>query len=233
MKKGYRIVFIILSIIMIIGGVEFLVFAAVYNPTAPEVPNTADIDLYDIEQYTTVYFDKIDVLERYAFKTMHEYKDSEGSYTDTTYYVYDASQPMDKNELISEYYIVKISDKNGGEYITSLSIDTSKDIYTTVKNAPIQISACVGASPAPLNDLSPDTTEGQLKILRETSLKEYSEKSQIPTAPVILAYKTETSEQALNNVEKETVETKIIAVIGGLVLMLAGIGLLILTKNKK
>ena len=89
-----------------------------------KVENASNANISDIDDYTILYVENLEVLKRYAFETVYEYRDSEGSYTDTTYYVYEDSQPMDKHELFAEYYIVKFCDKNNKEYIERLIVRT-------------------------------------------------------------------------------------------------------------
>ena len=139
MKKGTAILLKILSVLIIIGAIECLVAALLYNGSADKIENISEIDVSAVNDSTKIYFEEIEILERYAFETVYEYNDSENSYSDTTYYVYDDSQPMDKNELFTEYYIVKFCDNSGKEYITSLSVLAKKKVASSLKNTPLKI----------------------------------------------------------------------------------------------
>lgn len=97
MKKGLSIFLKIVSILMIIGGVECLIFSATYQESPKKVEHASDIIVSDITDYSVLYIEELNVLERYAFKTKDEYKDSEGTYTEVNFYVYDASSPMHLN----------------------------------------------------------------------------------------------------------------------------------------
>lgn len=219
---------------MIIGAIECLICAFLPSETSDKCELLSNIDIEQIDDYTTIYCEELEILNRYAFETVYEYTDSEGTYIDTTYYVYDASEPMDKNELFAEYYIVKISDKTGNEYIASLIVSADKDMASTLTKTPLKISACVWASPISNPKLS-NSDDKQLYQLRETALNEYSKNSKIERAPITLTYQAESIEQYQDSIKKDAVGSKIIMIIFSVILALSGIGIgrFIRKKTKK
>lgn len=232
MKKGTSIFLKILIVLMIIGAIECAIFAIVYTGDSTAVVCASDIDIGDIDEYTILYFEDLEVLSRYAFETVYEYRDSEGSYTDTTYYVYDASQPMDKNELFAQYYIVKFQDMNN-TYITSLSVAADKDITSSLKETPLRISACVGASTISTSAFS-NASDDQLRDLRETALNDYAKQHQIQRAHITLGYQTESLEQYDRDREQDTVSSRIMMAVVSVILLGGSIWLIrILRKGKE
>lgn len=231
MKKGISIFLTIVYVFMIIGAVECGIFAIMYKGDNIKVENASNINISDIDEYTILYVENLEVLEQYAFKTMYEYRDSEGTYTDTTYYVYEASHPMDKNKLFAEYYIVKFRDKNNKEYIASLSVAADDDIVSSLKNTPLQISACVGASPVSSTTLL-NTYDKQLRELRETSLNNYSQQSQIEKAHISLEYQAGNIEQYNRNAGKDAVESRVIMAIFSVILFAVAIWLIRVVRKK-
>ena len=232
MKKGISIFLTIVYVLMIIGAIECAIFAITYKGDNIKVENASDINLSDIDEYTILYVENLEILERYAFKTVYEYRDSEGTYTDTTYYVYEASHPMDKHKLFAEYYIVKFRDKNNKEYIASLSVAADDDIASSLKNTPLQISACVGASPFSSTTFL-NTYDKQLRELRETSLNNYSQQSQIERTHITLGYQAENIEQYNRDTEKDVVEVRVMMAIFSVALLAVAVWLIRVVRKAK
>lgn len=229
MKKGFSLFLTTVYVLMIIGAIECAIFAIVYKGDRIEVKNATTINILDINEYTVLYVENLEILERYAFQTVYEYRDSEGTYTDTTYYVYDAFQPMDKHELFAEYYIVKFNDKTGKEYIASLSVDADDDIALSLRNTPLQISACVGVSPVSTATFL-NTNDKQVHELRESSLSKYSQQSQIESAHITLGYQAGSIAQYNQEAEKDIVETKILMTVFCVVLLSVAIWLMCVVR---
>ncbi len=233
MKKNFFAIKIIACVLIIICAIECMLFAILYNGEKIEIKNASDISLSDIDEHTTIYIEDFEILERYAFKTVYEYSDSEGSYSSDTYYVYEATHPMDKNELFAEYFIVKFCDKNNKEYITSLCIDASNEIASSLKNVPLQISACVWTLyPSSATALSSETDK-QLIEIRETSLNNYSQQSQIERAPVIFEYQSESAEQYIQDNENDAIVARILVAILGIILLAVAAWLIRVIRRKK
>ena len=234
MKKGISIFLRIVFVLMIIGAIECAIFAIVYQGDAVQVENASDISIADINEHTILYVENLEILERYAFKTVEEYRDSEGTYVDTTYYVYEASHPMDNHELFAEYYIVKFCDKNNKEYLASLSVAADDDIAGSLKNTPLQISACVGAAPLS-NSALLNTYDEQLKELRKTALNHYSQQSQTEQAHISLGYQAESIEQYNRDAEKDVVSFRVMMAILSVVLLAGAVWLMrvVRAKSKK
>lgn len=233
MKKGLSIFLKIVSILMIIGGVECLIFSATYQESPKKVEHASDIIVSDITDYSIVYIEELNVLERYAFKTKDEYKDSEGTYTEVNFYVYDASSPMDNNELFAEYYIVKFRDKTGQEQIASLSVSSDEEIATSLSKCPTTISACIGVSPVSNSKLL-NSYDKELKQIREQSLLEYSTTSELPQiSNITFGYQNESIEQYQKEFESDVKSAKIIALVFGIVLIVGGTALFIHVRKKQ
>lgn len=234
MKKGIAVFLTIVYVLIVIGAIECAIFAIVYKGDNIQVENASDINISDIDEYTILYVENLEILERYAFETVYEYRDSEGSYTDITYYVYEASHPMDEHELFAEFYIVKFRDKTNKEYIASLSVDADDDIASSLKNTPLQISACVGAAPFSSTAFS-NANDKQLRELRETSLNNYSQQTQIEQANITLGYQAESIEQYDQDTEKDVIISRVLMAIFSVVLLAIAIWLMriVRTKNKK
>lgn len=234
MKKGIAVFLTIVYVLIVIGAIECAIFAIVYKGDNIQVENASDMNISDIDEYTILYVENLEILERYAFETVYEYRDSEGSYTDITYYVYEASHPMDEHELFAEFYIVKFRDKTNKEYIASLSVDADDDIASSLKNTPLQISACVGAAPFS-NTAFSNANDKQLRELRETSLNNYSQQTQIEKANITLGYQAESIEQYDQDTEKDVIISRVLMAIFSVVLLAIAIWLMriVRTKNKK
>lgn len=233
MKKGLSVFLKIVSILMIIGGVECLIFSALYQETPKKIEDISDIVVSDITEYSTVYIEELDVLERYAFKTKDEYKDSEGTYTEVNYYVYDASSPMDDNELFAEFYIVKFLDKTGQEQLASLSVSSDKDIAESLNKCPTTISACIGVSPVSNSQLL-NSYDKELRQIREQSLLEYSTKSELPEVNnITFGYQNESIEQYQKEYQNDVTSAKIITLVFGIILIGGGIALFIYVQKKQ
>ncbi len=232
MKKGLSVVLTIVYILMIVGGIELLIFSSTYRESTPKIKEISKINISDITDYTTLYIENLEIIERYAFKTEDEYKDSEGTYTEINYYVYDAMQPMDDNELSSEYYIVKFKDKSGKEYVSSLSVSADKTIAKKLKNCPLSTSACVGAAPISSNKLL-NSYDVKLSDLRDSALTEYANNFEVTCANITLGYQNETIEQYQTEFQKDVTSAKIISLIFGLVLLSGGIYVMMYVRKKK
>lgn len=228
MKKFLKVA----AIFLLIGAVCCLLGAVLYQEKPAECKALKDTDSAAIDDYTVVYCADLEVLERYAFQTMKEYRDSEGSYTDVTYYVYDASQSMDKNELVGEYYLVKFRDSTGKEYITSLSVPAEENMSKTLAKTPVKLSACLGAAPIRTGGLLNDNEE-KLRQLRETALDACSEKLQLPRANITLSYRAETVEQYQKEFQKDGVTARIVMAVFAVVLCGSGVWLLRRADKKK
>lgn len=232
MKKGLSVFLTIVYVLMIIGAVECAFFAIVYSGDHITVENASAINISVLDEHTVLYVEDLEVLERYAFQTVDEYQDSEGSYSDTTYYVYDASHPMDGHELFAEYYIVKFSDKTGKEYIASLSVSADDHIAPALKNTPLQISACVSALPG-ANTAFLNANDKQLAELREAALNDYAQKSQTERAHFTLGYQAESIAQYNEAAEKDVASTRVLMAILGVTLLAAAIWLMRFVRKKK
>jgi hypothetical protein len=136
---------------------------------------------------------------------------------------------MDKNELFAEYYIVKFCDNSGKEYITSLSVLAKKKVASSLKNTPLKISACTGATPVS-NDELPDqlvnSNDKQLLELREKSLNGYSQNNNVPRAGFTLGYITDSVEQYQSDFAEGVVELRIMLAVLGVALILADVWLI-------
>ena len=233
MKKKPSKVHVILSVLMIVGAVMCCVFSAAYQDNPGAVAYVTELDISRVKETVTVYIEELDVLERYAFQTLYEYADSEGIYTDVKYYVYEASHPMDDNQLFGEYYIVKFKDKTGTQYITSLSVSAYKDIGPTLKNAPVTVSACVGMQPVQGPNSFTNSNDRELYDLREAALDAYSQKTGIRRANVTLGYQEETVSQYQEGFEQDVSSTKTVALVFGILLGAGGGALLVFSRKKK
>lgn len=231
MKKKSSVFSKILRIFLLILGTECLVFSLVSSAKAPKVENASDVNLFGLKESKVVFFEELEVLERYAFQTMDEYTDSEGTYVDTTYYVYDGSHPMDKNELHSEYYIVKLCDEDGNEFITSMSVAADRHMTSTLKKCPIKISACAWVSEFSKLKLQ-NSNDKKLDKLEEKALNEYSEASGIPRANVTLGYKNETIKQYQKEYKRENTTTKIMMAVFGTAFIAIGAWLTVRKKKE-
>ena len=232
MKKGTAIALRIICVFMIIGALECLIFSIMFKGDNTKIENASDINISDIDESTVLYIENLEVSERYAFETIDEYRDSEGTYEDTTYYVYDASQPMDEHELFAEFYIVKFCDKNNKERIASLSVPADCDIAHSLKNTPLQISACFWVSPFSSDSFLLNTNDKKLNELRETSLNDYSQQSQIEQAHITLEYVSDSVEQYNQDKDKDDVELRVMMAIFGVLLMVASVWLILFVRKK-
>ena len=233
MKKRTLVFLTVVYVLMIIGAVECAIFAILYTGDNIKVENVSDINISNIDEHTVLYIEDLEILERYAFETLYEYRDSEGGYTDTTYYVYEDSHPKDEHELFAEYYIVKFCDKSDNEYVASLSVSASDDVASLLEDAPLQISACVGAVPISSSTVLSNENDKQLIELREDSLNKFSEKSQIERANVTLGYKAESIEQYNQDTGKDVVTTRVIMAIFSVVLIAVAVWLIRICRRKK
>lgn len=232
MKKGLSVFWTIVSVLMIIGAIECGIVAAVYTGDQRAIENVSDISISDIDEHTVLYVEKLEVLERYAFQTVDEYQDSEGSYSDTTYYVYPASHPMDKHTLFAEYYIVKFTDKTGKEYVASLTVSAEDDIASSLRNTPLQIGACVGAAPY-ANSAFSNTNDKQLAELREASLKNYSQHSQAESAQITLGYRAASIAQYEKAAAKDAASTRVLMAVLAVALLAGTVWLIGFVRRKK
>ena len=221
----------ILSVVMFLYGFLALVFAILYQPKPEKIENITEIQVSDLGDSSVVYFDRLNVVQRYAFQTIDEYEDSESGYSDVTYRVYDASQPMDRYDLHSEYYIVSFSDKSGTEYITSMSVYAEKSIRDVLSNTPVTIPACVTASRITGDSAFLNTNDKELIQLRETVLDAYAQQTGIARADIRLSYQSSSTAQYLQDFEQDTSSGRISAAVLGVILI--GIGLFLLRLRKR
>lgn len=232
MKKKPSTFRTILSVLMIIGAVMCLIFSVMYQENPGQVAYITELDVSRAKETVTVYIEELEVLERYAFQTIHEHEDSDGIYSDVQYYVYDASQPMDSNRLFGEYYIVKFRDKTGEAYITSLSVSASKTVAPTLHGAPVTISACVGMQPLQADGAFTNNNDIELHALREAALDAYSQKTGIRRANVTLGYQEETVSQYQKGFAQDVSSAKTVALVFGILLAAGGAALLSPRKKK-
>lgn len=235
MKKRTIVFLKVIYVLIIVGAIECFIGALLYEAPVDDVKNISDVDIYEINDYSKIYFEEIEVLERYAFKTAHEYSDSENSYSDVTYYVYQDSHPMDDNQLFAEYYIVKFSDKTGKEYITSLSVAADENVKLFSDDMPLKMSVCAGASlisSDELPNLEVDYPGNNEIVLRETTLNKYSQSSGISRACITLGYIAEDIEEYQQDVNKDNLAFKIALAVIGVVLTIVSIVLIRFVKKK-
>lgn len=221
----------ILSIFLIVFGVLSLVFGLTYQETPRDIQNMASVDITEIRETSTFFVEDLQVLSRYAFKTVHEYEDSESGYSDTQYYVYSDSQPMDNNDLFAEYYIVKFSDKTGTEYITSLSVLAGKDIAPSLRSTPVRLDACLGAALIAEEKLL-NSEDEDLRRLRAEALDACARESGLPRAQIKLGYQTRSVAENLHQQGREVTSAKVTNIIFGGAMLAAGIFLLVKAKRK-
>ena len=232
MKKKPSVFLTILSILMIIGAVECLVFSLLYQESPDQVGTITEIEISQAKASSKMYLEELEVLERYAFQTIYEYEDSEGIYSDVTYYVYEDSHPMDRNQLFGEYYIVKFRDKTGTEYITSLSVSAYRSVAPLLAEAPVTIPACVGVRPIE-NRYPENSNDRELYVLQEAALDAYAQESGISRAPVTFGYLDDTIAEYQQAFEQDVASAKITALVFGLILGAGGVLLLVLPRKKK
>lgn len=230
MKKGTAVFLTIVAVLMLIGAVECGIIAIIHNGESSKIEDGAKIDISDIDEYTVLYFEELEVVGRYAFQTADEYSDSDSGYTDTTYYVYEGDQPMDSHELHAEYYIVKFSDSSN-EYITSLCVAADQDV-DSLKNTPVRISACVSAAPASNSSLQ-NENDKKLQELREDALDAYAEDSGIERVHVTFSYQAESAEQHQSDMEKDVVIVRVILAVASVGLVVGGVCLIRFVRKKK
>ena len=221
----------VLSILLILFGILSLVMGLLYQETPKQIQNMDVVDISEIRETSTFFVEDLEVLQRYAFETVHEYEDSESGYSDTDYYVYSDSQPMDKNDLFGEYYIVKFTDKTGTEYITSLSVLANKDIAPSLRNGPVRLDACVGASLIAETKLL-NSNDKDLHRLREEALDAYARESQLPRANITLGYQTRTVQDNLQQQEQDVRSFKTSNAVLGAAMLAIGSFLLVKQKRK-
>lgn len=232
MKKKPSVFLTILSILMIIGAVECLLFSLLYQDSSNRIGSSTEMDITQAKAAAAIYLEDLEVLERYAFQTVHEYADSEGIYSEVTYHVYEASQPMDGNHLFGEYYIAKFRDKTGTEYITSLSVSAYRPVAPLLAKAPITISACVGVRP--IENMYPQNTNDQeLFVLQEAALDAYARESGISRAPFTFGYLDDAIVEYQQSYEQDVFSAKVIALVFGVILGAGGVLLLVLPRKKK
>ena len=170
--------------------------------------STASIS--QMQERTVFYIEDLEVLERYAFKTVEERSDADGQPEESVYYVYDASQPMDEHTLLSEYYVVKFADEER-EYIASLTV--SADMAVPLENTPVHITACVNAFPA-----SAGTDSDQLGQLRTAALEDWAQRTGTQKANVTFGYQAEDPIARLDTIKQDTNEVKLAMGITGIIL---------------
>lgn len=232
MKKKPSRIQTILSVLMIVGAVMCLIFSAAYQDDPGAVAYVTDLDVSRVKESASVYMEELEVLERYAFQTIHEHEDSDGIYSDVQYYVYDASQPMDSNRLFGEYYIVKFRDKTGEAYITSLSVSAFKRVAPSLRDAPVTISACVGMHPLQEDSAFTNNNDLELHALREAALDAYAQKTGIRRAGITLGYQEERVSQYQEGFERDVSSAKTVALVFGILLAAGGAALLSPRKKK-
>ncbi len=181
------------SIVCIITIIMSLIVTAcsVEKGSAP-IPSIAEISVNDMgEDYKTYHIEQLYVLEKYAFITADEYEDIESGYSDITYRVYTADQPMDKYELFEEYYIVMFQDNSGEFHLASLSIrdfDISEQLAAATSEEPQIISANVAAA-AKYNITEFNSRDKEINMLTNETLNAYSAEHNIPYEGILMIYK--------------------------------------------
>lgn len=229
MKKGIALFLRIVAIYLLIDAALALVLSVTYQEEAPEVKQLSDVNIFELTDYEVVYFDKLEILERYAFQTMDEYSDSEGGYTDIKFFVYPGSHAMDDNELTAEYYVVKFYDQEGTAYVASMTVSASDGSSISLDGGSQTISACVGIGKMSHGS---DTDDRELEQLREDALDAYAEKAQAEPVDRSLGYQSDSIDQYKAAWEEDVASTKLIAGIAGVVLTGIGVSLLVYVRKK-
>lgn len=227
----------ILAIFLLVAAVELLLITILYREKPVEIQNMADVNVSVMEQYSTVYIDELYILDRYAFETIHEYrKDYETGYSsDPVYFAYEGSQPMDKNELFVEYFVVKFTDQSGKEYVASMSVLAGKRYSPSLKELPLKISAVAGAGIPSDGDIYfdfDDSNDAKLFRWKTAALDKYAESLQIPQAGITLGYQAENIQHLQALQQREDRSFRISGVVGGVALLAAGVFLLTKTSKK-
>lgn len=228
MKKGYSKFLTIIYMLLILGGLELIVASFFVKKSSTQVEPISNIEMTDISDLAILYAENMTVSERYAFKTVKELKDFDNSPTET-YYVYDASQPMDNNELVAEYYIVHLTDKTGEEYVASLCVRANKSISKELTNCPLTLSACVSASPLS-GSIFTNSDDRALLQIRESALAAYCERQGLSPVNLTFEYLSETAAQHQAELQKSDRQSTIFLLFFGILLF--GGGLLVLKKQK-
>lgn len=205
-----KVLFSILALFTVLGTLVCLCFAILYQPKPETVHHMSTASISQMRERTVFYIEDLEVLKRYAFKTVEERSDADGQPEESVYYVYDASQPMDEHKLLSEYYVVKFADEER-EYIASLTV--SADMAVPLENTPVHITACVNAFPA-----SAGKDSDQLGQLRTAALEDWAQRTGTQKANVTFGYQAEDPVARLDTIKQDTNEVKLAMGITGIIL---------------
>lgn len=203
-----KVLLAILAIFTILGTVVCLGVAIFYQPKTETVYHMSTASISSMKERTLFYIEDLEVLERYAFKTIEQPSDEDGQPKEAIYHIYDASQPMDEFTLLYEYYVVKFADAEK-EYIAALTVSAGKDV--ALENTPVSITACVNAFPA-------STDDDQLGKLRQAALDDCATRTGIAKANVTFGYQAKDPIARLDAIDQDTTEVKLTMGITGLIL---------------
>lgn len=209
----------IMAVFLLIVGSEMIFLGITTSQERTyKSENISNIDISVVNDYDVIYFEELDILERYAFQTKRVETDSEGTQTGTYYYVYDGSQRMDNNKLDKEYYLVKFCDKSGKEYITSLCVQAGMTYSPSLTSG--KTSACLAPY---VSQATSSKQKAELLQLKNTAIGKYATEKQIAQASFSLEYKGTSIGQYQKNEEKYATRQRFVYILLGAVLILISI----------
>ncbi len=179
--------------------IAFIFFT--YADSKPkEITDITIVSVDDIGEYKPFYIENLQIVKRYAFKTVDSYTDSDG-YSDNSYYAYRADDPMDEYELFEEYYIVVFTDISGSRHLASMTVRPykSKSVDFNSSDGNLMISACVSATGEPENTLFLNSYDKKILQFRDEAIANYAKESSIPYEGINMVYQCETIEEYYDN----------------------------------
>lgn len=166
-----------------------------------EITDITAISVDEIgEDYKPYYIEQLQILERYAFKTVDSYESTDG-YSDDTYYAHRGDEPMDEYELFTEYYIVLFQDKSENPYLASMSVSSEAEMSELLNSTDgtLVIPACVSISSQKPNETFLNNYDLKILDMKCEKLQEYSQKLDIPNKSLNMVYKYETIDEYYEN----------------------------------
>lgn len=231
MKKPFAWILRVIAICMLllaIGTIYMTIASSMISKEWPtEVENMAEINLREDGAYGAVYFEEIEILRRYAFKTESSYRNEETGRTYRDYHYYSGTEPMDDNELVCEYYIVKFKDQTGREFIAAMSIQADKQLPVSLENCPVKLSLCADAEK--IAEYNPIFSVRELENLTKKALAGYF----IDEAEFTLDYSCETAEEYVDHDIKSQRTIRRLAGGGGLLLAIVAFIILRFVNRKR